>query len=148
MDRIELEESSGLGPTADLRPRMEEPPPVRLVAVDDVRLVTQPGIRDLLDRFYLDILQFFPDASESGTVYRAENFRLRFEVIADQKPIDRDGMRPLRIEVRSLREAEHTLFEQQIDYTRERGLLPGMMSILLRDPAGNWIELVESPRIA
>ena len=147
MDRIELEQSPGIQPIADLRPRMDEPPPVRLIAVDDVRLPTPPGLWDLLDRFYAGILQFAPETSSGSRLYRAENFRLRFEVVADQKPIDRDGIRPQGIEVRSLRDMEARLFEEQINYQRERGLLPGMMSLLLRDPAGNWLGLLESLRI-
>ena len=147
MDRIELEESSGLVPLADLRRRMDEPPPVKLISVDDVCLVTPPGMDDQLDHFYQAVLEFFAEPAVQGKIYRAENFRLRFEVVLDQKPIDRDGMRPQGIEVRSLRDMERKLFSHQINYTRERGLLPGLMTLLLKDPAGNWIELLESPRV-
>jgi hypothetical protein len=141
MEQIELEESSGLIPAADLRPRMEEPPPVRLVAIDDVRLVTPPGKSAELHRFYVELWQF---TAESELVFRAENFRLRFEAISDQKPIERDGVRPIGIEVRSLRDAELKLAQAQIDYIRQRGLLPGQMSLLTQDPAGNWIELFDA----
>jgi len=58
--------------------------------------------------------------------------------------VQRDGVRPIGIEVRSLRDAERKLFDNQIDYIRQRGLLPGLISLLLQDPAGNWIELFEA----
>jgi hypothetical protein len=148
MDRIDLEESTGIVPVADLRRRMDEPPPVRLIAIDDVKLLTLPGKFAELDRFYLDLWQFDRESSAGQLVYRAENFRIRFQVITGQRPIERDGVRPLGIEVRSLRDAELKLANARIDYTRERGLLPGQISLLTQDPAGNWIELFESVLIA
>ena len=42
----------------DRRPVMIEPPPVRLVAVDDVVLITAPGRERELDAFYVDLLRF------------------------------------------------------------------------------------------
>jgi len=143
MDPIELEESSGLMPAADLRRRMDEPPPVRLIAVEDVRLLTAHRSVDALDPFYVDLLEFVRDPNAEAVVYRAENFRLHFEMV-DQIPVERDGVRPIGIQVRSLRDAERKLFENRVDYVRQRGLLPGLISLLLQDPAGNWIELFES----
>jgi hypothetical protein len=143
MDPIELEESSGLKPQPDLRPRMDELPPVRLIAVEDVRLVTMPGLREQLDRFYVDMLQFDHDSEADSMTYRAENFRLRFTIV-NEKPVERDGVRPVGIQVQSLRDTERKLYENRIDYLRQRGLLPGQISLLLQDPAGNWIELSES----
>ena len=99
MDRIELEPSSGLTPVPDLRPRMDEPPPVRLISVEDVTRSTLPGLAEKLDHFYCTLWQF---EKESPDVYRAENFRLRFQIIPNQKPIERDAIRPQGIEVRSL----------------------------------------------
>ena len=141
MDRIELEESSGLVPVADLRPRMDEPPSVALVAVEDVHRETPPGLTDALNRFYIDLLVFLPEAP---LVYRAENFRLRFWVVKDQRPIERDSVRPQGIVVKSLRDAELKLAEAQIDYLRQRGLALGQYSLLCQDPAGNWVELFDS----
>jgi hypothetical protein len=141
MDPIELEPSSGLFPAVDQRLRMDELPPVRLIAVEDVRLLTSPGAVNLLDSFYVDLLEFLREAN--GAVYRAENFRLRFEVV-EQIPVERDGVRPIGIQVRSLRDAERKLFDNRIEYTRQRGLLPGLNSLLVQDPAGNWIELFEA----
>jgi len=146
MDPIELEPSSGLVPTADDRRRMDEPPPVRLIAVEDVLLLAQPGVRDALDGFYVDLLEFVRAANEETIVYRAENFRLRFAVV-DQIPLERDGVRPIGIQVRSLRDMERKLFEKQVEYIRQRGLLPGLISLLVQDPAGNWIEIFETVAI-
>jgi len=141
MDRIELEESSGLVPTADTRPRMDEPPPVRLVAVEDVNRLTLPELEYSLEQFYCGLWEFVP---EQPLVYRAENFRLRFTVVADQRPIERDAIRPQGIVVRSLRDAERKLAEAEIDYLRQRGLALGQHSLLCQDPAGNWVELFDA----
>jgi hypothetical protein len=82
-----------------------------------------------------------PEGPE-GPVYRADNFRLRFQTL--EPPVVRDGLRAQGIEVPSLAEAEAKLIEAEIEYTWERGLMPGRESLLLQDPAGNWVELVES----
>ena len=149
MDRLELEPSTGLQPAADSRPRMDEPPPVRLVAVEDVRLPAPPGLEAELDSFYVGLWQFERDTSEpDAIVFRAENVRLRFDLVADRKPIERDTLRPQGIEVLSLAEAELKLVEAEREYLRQRGLTPGQESLLLQDPAGNWVELFEVRRIA
>src|SRR5947209_20534128 len=101
MEPVELEPSTGLQPIEDRRPRMDELPPVRLVAVEDVRLPTPPGLEEQLDLFYVGLWQFERDLTEGGgaIVYRAENVRLRFDVVAEQKPIERETLRPQGIEV-------------------------------------------------
>jgi hypothetical protein len=143
MDPLELEESSGMEAAPDTRPRMEEPPPVRLVAIEDVRLVTPPDRANLLDDFYVGLWQFERDTSAPGLVYRAENARLIFEVAAEE-PLVRETRRPQGIEVSSLIEAERKLIELEWEYIRQKTLTPGQESILLQDPAGNWIEVFES----
>jgi hypothetical protein len=145
-EQIELEASPGLTPVADARPRMDDLPPVRLVAVDDVRLPTPRGILADLDSLYVELLEFTREDADGGPVYRGENFRLRFEIV-DAIPLPRDGVRPVGIDVRSLRDVERKLFESQIEYHRQRWLLPGHMSLLLQDPAGNWIELFETTNL-
>jgi hypothetical protein len=147
VEPLELEPSTGLNPVADGRPRMDEPPPVKLVAVEDVRLPTRPGIDADLDAFYVGLWQFERDKEQPGIVYRAENVRLRFEIIADQKPIERETLRPQGIEILSLAEAELKLIETEREYIRQRGLTPGQESLLVQDPAGNWIELFEVRRV-
>ena len=142
MEPFELEPSSGFEPVTDRRPRMDEPLPVKLVAVDDVRLVSPGGIEEELDAFYVGLWQFQRDVGEAGVVYRADNFRLRFEIVPDDQ-LERDSLRPQGIEVMSLAEAEEKLIEEELEYIRQRGLTPGQASLLLLDPAGNWIEIFE-----
>ena len=83
-----------------------------------------------------------PDAADP--VYRAENARLRFFTVADPLPIQRQSVRPLGIELPSLKLAESKLIEAEIEFIPQRGLIPGQHTILVLDPAGNWIELFES----
>jgi hypothetical protein len=148
MDRIELEQSSGLQPIADSRPRMDEPPPVRLVAVEDVHRPMLPGILAAMDRFYCELWELVPEPGDEPRVYRAENVRLIVGTVIDQKPIERETVRPQGIIVRSLRDAERKLAEAEIEFIRQRGLMPGEQSLLCQDPAGNWIEVFEAVPIA
>jgi hypothetical protein len=146
VDPLELENSTGIEPVADRRPRMDEPPPVRLIAVDDVRLPTPPDLDTELDAFYVGLWQFQRDIAQPGLAYRAENFRLRFEVNSSE-PIARETLRPQGILVLSLADAEHKLIDLEWEYIQQLSLTPGQESLLLQDPAGNWIELFESRRV-
>jgi hypothetical protein len=141
---IELEEATGLEPVSDRRPRMAEPLPVKLVSIEDVRLPALAGVEVELDRFYVGLLEFARDDSMAGAgelVYRADNFAIRFVI---QELLPRRGeYRPTQIEVQSLLVAEHKLIEGKIEYTRQKTLTPGEESLVLLDPAGNWVELVE-----
>lgn len=148
---IELEPSSGeFEPRVDRRPRIPEPLPVKLVAVADVTLLAPAGVEEQLDALYVKLLGFEkqpPEPATSGRpvpdlVYRAENFLLRFE-IREGPVIERDTLRPQQVEVPSLIDAEHKLVDAEIEYTRQRGLVAGQESLLLADPAGNWIEVVQ-----
>jgi hypothetical protein len=144
-DSLALEEAAGtFAPVIDNRIRMEEPPPVRLVTVDDASLRMSPGLEPSLDDFYVTLLEFEKE-QKSPPVYRAENYRLRF-VPLDPLPARAD-MKPLAIEVRSLRDAEAKLLDREIEYEWERGLVPGDRRLLLRDPAANLIHLVESAAV-
>ncbi len=145
-DRFELEPVEGdFQPKPDNRPRMPEPLPVRLVAVDDVRMLLPAGFDEAaLDAFYVTLLGFEklgPDTLEAQPAYRAENFLLRFEVEA--APVERDTLRPQGVEVLSLAEAEQKLIEAEIEYERHRGVTPGQDGLLARDPGGNWVEIVQ-----
>ena len=42
----------------DRRPRLEEPPPVRLVSVEDCQLWVPAGLERQLDEFYAGLLNF------------------------------------------------------------------------------------------
>ena len=124
----------------DRGPRIPEPLPVRLVAVDDVRLPAPAGVEDKLDAFYVDLLEFQRVAGELA--YQSDNFMLRFEVARD-RPIPHESLRPQGIEVMSLAQTEKRLLDQEIEYSRQRSLTPGQQSLLLLDPAGNWIVIEE-----
>ena len=122
----------------DRRPRMREPLPVKLVTVDDATLSAAAGIERELDAFYVDLLGF--ERVSGQLVYEAENYRIIFEVL--EPPIARDDLRILQIEVLSLPQTVHKLIEAKIEYTHKKSLNAGQESLLLRDPAGNWLEIV------
>jgi len=126
---------------ADIRPRIPEPLPVKLIAIDDVLLLAPPGIEDKLDAFYVDLLQF--QRIQALLAFQAENFALRFDIQPDL-PVIHESLRPQGVEVQSLLDAQRKLIDLEIEYIRQRGLTPGSESLLVRDPAGNWIELFES----
>jgi hypothetical protein len=121
---------------------MDQPPPVRLVAVDDVRLPVLAKLVPLLRMFYVGLWGFV--AEPGGLVFKAENFRLRFEPVETPPPVERGSIRPQGIEVESLIAAERKLVDAETEFIRQRGLLPGQYSLLVQDPGGNWIELVEA----
>jgi hypothetical protein len=164
----------------DRRAPLSEPPPVRLVAVEDVSLPTPPAFEKHLDAFYVDLLRFereggarrekpavepilgndvpvvpparanrpLPPLAKSavqGPVYRGENRRISFQV--HEGLIERDGLRPLGVEVPSLVSLLLELDRREMEYTRQRGLYPGQDFALLQDPAGNWIQIGESRQI-
>src|SRR5438477_5487643 len=128
-------------PPRDRRPLIPQPLPVRLIAIEDVHLPAPAGREVELDKFYVGMWEFERDLNASGLVYRADNFRLRFDVI--EPPIERQEVRPAQIEVRSLRQAEQKLVEAEIEYERHKGLIAGSNSLQLLDPAGNWVALSE-----
>ncbi len=146
---LEPDPDGTFAPRPDRRPRMPEPLPVRLIAVDDVQLLALEGSEAALDAFYVDILRFEklgPESMEPQPAYQAENFILRFE-LGEPPVLERDGMRIQGIEVGSLADTELQLIDAEIEYQRQRSLQPGRESLLLRDPAGNWIELLESREV-
>jgi catechol-2,3-dioxygenase len=126
----------------DRRPRMEEPPPVSLVAVADVKLPAMRGLEHLLDDFYVGLLGFLKEEDGEVHCYRAENFCLRFDW--REGLVERDSLRPLAIEIESLATLQGTLVEREIEFQIERGLVPGSQSILVADPAGNIVQVYES----
>ena len=126
----------------DRRPHMPEPPPVRLVVIDDITLLCTTGLEVELDAFYVGLLQFEKDETTRTPIYHAENFSLRFE--QHEGLVKRDAYRALQIEVRSLNETEHKLIDAEIEYQRQRGLMPGSDSLSLLDPAGNPVEIIEA----
>lgn len=140
---MELEPSAhpDFTPGEDRRPRMEEPLPVKLLAVADVRLPMSAGLEAEMDRFYVELLGFQVDYGERALVYRADNFRLWIDVA--EGLVRRGDYRTLGVEVLSLAETEGKIIAAEIDYTRQKALLSGQESLVLQDPAGNWLQLVE-----
>lgn len=139
---LPLEDAAQSVSRPDARPRMPEPPPVRLVAVEDVRIDAPRGLHEPLDDFYASLLKFNREyADPEVIVYGAENFRLLVKLI--DPPVLRDDLRPILIEVPDLLAVEHELVERKTDYQRLRRLTLAHASLLLLDPARNWVELYE-----
>ena len=122
-------------------PPVPEPLPVRVIAVADVRLPAPAGAERQMDAFSVGLLGFERAEPPHQLIYRSENFLLSFDVI--DRPVPHESLRPLGIEIPSLGEAEKKLIEAEIEYTRQRGLTPGSQTLLVLDPAGNWVELME-----
>jgi hypothetical protein len=144
-ENIELESSSSATSAEsgeDGRPKMEPPPPVRLVAVEDCQLWAAAGLETQLDEFYVGLLNFEREQAEHEIVYRAENLRVRIAVL--ERPAPREDYRPLGLSVESLRELVQRLNDAKIEYVQHYGLMPGQDNLLLSDPAGNPVEICES----
>ena len=143
MEVMELETTSNpeFKVVQDRRPRLEEPLPVKLVAVADMRLSATAGLERELDEFYVTLLEFQRHESSEDLVYQADNFRLCFDLV--EGLVERQDFRPVGVEVLSLADAEHKLIEREIEYLRQKAIQPGHESLLVQDPAGNWIEITE-----
>jgi hypothetical protein len=124
----------------DRRPHIPEPLPVRLIALADVTLLCSAMHETQLDDFYASMLLFVKELGH-GIVYRADNFRLRFEIINGL--IQRESYRRIMIEVQSLADTREKLDAREIEYTYEKTLTLGHESLWLTDPAGNNVEIVE-----
>jgi hypothetical protein len=147
MEMMELEDAFvEFEPQIDRRRKVPEPPPVQLLAVADVALPGIAGLEKELDAFYVELLRLERDAATHEIVYRAENFRLRFDV--HECPQPREDMRAIGIAVPSLAEMVGKLTDLEVELIRQRGITPAQDTLLLRDPAGNWIELSEMRRVS
>jgi hypothetical protein len=145
-EKIELDEPSATVDADDRRPKMEEPPPVRIVAVDDCFIWAPAGLERQLDAFYEGILNFKrlesePDSGPHELIYGAENFKLRIEIV--ERPIAREDYRPLTLAIGSLNDLAAKLIEAEIEHVRERGFTPGQDNLLFTDPAGNPVAVGE-----
>jgi hypothetical protein len=130
---------------ADRRRYIPPPPPVSLVTVEDARLPASTGLERELDAFYVGLLEFEREAQQDELVYTAENFRLRFDFVEGQ--VIRDDLRMLGIIVKSLDDMQLKLRERELEFTLEHGLVAGERRILIVDPAGNWLRIIQSKPI-
>ncbi|CAN5519556.1 hypothetical protein BH10PLA1_BH10PLA1_10120 [soil metagenome] len=143
---IDLEEPNfEFKPPDDRRPTIPEPPPVRLVAVEDVSLFATAAHLPALDAFYVGLLKFEREGDDASPVYRAENVRLRFMLV--EKRALREDMRPTGVEVPFFSGLEKQLTEMEITFSRELGINAGELTYLLQDPAGNWIRIGQVRRL-
>lgn len=126
-------------PRKDRRPRMEEPPPVSLEAVEHIHLAKPLVTREELVRLYVDILEFIEIAEVRTPSFRASNFAVFF----DLERSDTRDYRPVRVVVPSLETTQARLLEQEIEHERQKGLMPGVETLVLRDADGNWVEVRE-----
>jgi hypothetical protein len=140
-----LEESTSRASKPDKRVHMPEPPPVWLIAVEDVHIIAPPGIEKELNDFYVMLLRFECSPDLGKVVYKAENFRLIVDIV--EPPIVRGGYQPIMVEVPVLRDTEQGLIERELEYDRQKGLIPGHDKLVLLDPAGNWVEISEFRRV-
>ncbi|MEM7809300.1 MAG: hypothetical protein AAF561_14415 [Planctomycetota bacterium] len=122
----------------DRRPRLPEPPPIRIEAVADVHLPMSAGLEVELDDFYTRLLPMVRREGEFPA-YDAEDFGIVFDVV-ETRP-DRDELRPVLLRVRGFDVFFTMLQEQQIEFQHLRGVGPGDDAVLLRDPAGNWVQV-------
>jgi len=125
-------------------PLIPEPLGVKLVAIADVHLPAPTGVERELDAFYVNVLRFLRDKADlqdDQLVYHAENHSLVFQL--EEAPVPHDNLAPTGIEITSLESTVLTLLEQEIPYERMRPVDPGDDYLLLKDPAGNWITLVQ-----
>ena len=63
---MELEPGINFRPVHDRRPLIPEPPPVKLVTVEDARLPASAGLERELNAFYIDLLKFERDERTEG----------------------------------------------------------------------------------
>ena len=135
---------------ADPRPRLPEPLPVRLVAVENVRMHAPRDSEAALDAFYVGLLGFErycgEELSDGELAFRADNFILRFRFV--DPPLVHESLKPQGVEVLDLVALEKKFIEAELEFTRERGVTPGRETLLLLDPAGNWVEIGEIRMIA
>lgn len=131
-------------PPADRRPTLPEPLPVRLIAVADVRLPcpAEPALRAPLDAFYVGLLKFrrLP-SDEFHHFYQADNHALILQ--AHTRPVQHDRLAPTMIEVDGRQAIHQQLLESETEHEWMRGLTPGTDFLLLKDPAGNWVGILE-----
>lgn len=139
-DPIELEPSSGAIVRPDLRAPMPEPPPVRILAVNDVHLPAAVGREAELVAFYVGVLNFTAKRVDDGPLtFVAENVDLVFDLALP--PVNYENLAPTMLEVPSLRNLREMLFDREITHETMHGLMPGTEHVVVRDPGGNLLAI-------
>lgn len=146
---MELEPSAiNFNPPADRRPTIPEPLPVRLISIGDVLSDAVAGTEVAMDELYVKVLEFqrVPQPADAHRMtYQADNAQLNFAV---REPIfARDDLRPIQIEVLSLADLSNKLIEREIEFTRQKSIIPGQESIVFQDPSANFVEVTERKKI-
>jgi hypothetical protein len=146
---VELEEPEfTLEIRPDRRPTMPEPLPVRLIAVADVRLPCPPEkeVGEMLDAFYVGLLKFrrLP-SDEFHHFYLSDNYALILQ--AHNRPVQRERVAPTMIEVEDRKTIHQQLIEREYPYEWMRDLTPGADYLLLQDPAGNWVGILQRTQV-
>jgi hypothetical protein len=149
MNLVELEPSAiNFNPPADSRPTIPEPLPVRLIAIGDVRADAVAGTEVAMDEIYVKVLEFqrVPQPVDAHRItYQADNARLNFTV--KEPTFARDDFRPIQIEVLSLAVLSNKLIEREIEFTRQKSIIPGQESVVFQDPSANFVEVTERKKI-
>lgn len=138
---IPLADSASQTSAPDLRPRLDEPPPVMIWAVADVVLPSAAGLERSLHAFYVDLLRLRREPDEPGVlVFRADRHALRLDVL--EPPVERDTVRPTRLSVDvPLTELAEQLSQREISFEWITELEVASRHLLLQDPAGNWLAI-------
>ncbi|HEY0008740.1 MAG TPA: hypothetical protein VGB55_08460 [Tepidisphaeraceae bacterium] len=131
------EPTANVGPNTDKRQILPEPPPVRLLVIDDIWLEATSNVEKSLDAFYVGLLHFVRE--DGALCYKAERFRVCFRIV-DQFS-ERDDYRPLMMQIPHWHDFRNALEEQGTPYEYQQGLTPGAEVLLLRDPAGNFVSV-------
>lgn len=153
-DALPLEPSpeAALEPVHDLRPVMPEPPPVRVIAVENVTLVAPAKHARAIDHLMTAVLplvkevptrQADVDAGAIG-VYQAENVRVVYLAREEPPPSPRHI---LQLELADLRGLRQRLQDAEIEYELSKRLMPGDVRVAFLDAAGNPIEVLENRAI-
>lgn len=137
---MELEQPTESILPPDRLPHMPEPPAVRLLAIADVKLAAVAGIEKQLDAFYVGLLKFERDETETERiVYKAERWRLVFAVV--ETPPPHDDYRPVMVQIPHFTDFIQALADRQIEFEWQKGVSPGIETAFLRDPAGFWVSV-------
>ncbi|MGN6627991.1 MAG: hypothetical protein ACTHLN_15335 [Tepidisphaeraceae bacterium] len=138
---MELEEPTGtFRPLQDKRMPVPELPPVRLLAIDDIRLDTLAARESDLHAFYVGLLKFERDTKDPTCIaFKAERFRVCFDIV--ELPPTRDDYRAVQVEIPHFADFIEALHERQIDFEWQKGVSPGIELAFLQDPAGYWVSV-------